>query len=141
MRGEEGEDDAFPSEGILEIGDRPRVKNFEAGEAAVRKETEKGDAASPSPERRAGEGGAKQTDPDEAAKDIHPKQYEQAVEEIDPDGIGERCAGVDRIIRPERNAAGQIPDISEMQGKIPEIVVQEHLDFVSIEIFDPKEDA
>ena len=141
LRDQQCERDALPRGLGLEIAEVPLDENLESQHAAIAEESQQRERAAPAPERRAGEGRAGEPHPHQPAQHVHTDEREQRIQQVDADGIRELAAGEDRIVRPEWDAAREMPDVGQVQREVAEIVRREHLDLVAVGEDEPEECA
>jgi hypothetical protein len=117
------EHDAFPGHVVrsLVILEAERLQKGIAGEPAI--EEERGDAelAAPAIKGIEGSDAGDQPRPDETTDDVDPEAGQDRVEQIDPGRITQFTERLDRVIRPERDAAGEMPYVSKMK-EVAEVI-------------------
>ena len=139
---EHGQRNAFPRDLLrLVIGELEFLKKLVAGESAIEEKTGDPKHAAPAVETVEGRERTEQPRPDERADQVDVLQKKERIEKVDPGGITQGAENEDRVVGPERDAVGEILDVSDVQREIAEIVRRLNPEVVAIHVKQPAEGA
>ena len=140
---EHGQRNTFPGDrsSLLVIEELERGQELETGETAVEQEAGYPKRAAPAEESIKSCERREQRDPDQTAHKIDMHTAEQRVKQIDAGRISQFAENIDRIVRPKRNAVGEVFDVSDVQREIAEIVGRLNSQFLAIFVEQPAKGA
>lgn len=117
------------------------LKYLESHDAAIKQESGYSERAGPAIKRVTSGDSGKQSYPNETTDQVKMKEAQQRVKQIHAGRVAQMAENIDRIVRPERYAVGEISDKGYVQRQVPEIIRALDLQFRAIIIKQPAKRA